>query len=84
MSLSPIKLKLTEEGREELLQLFETQGWVELVHVLQQLVQAKGSSVLTLQDEDRFLKAKAEYDGVVKFFADIQNLKQIVSPKKKS
>jgi hypothetical protein len=74
-------LKLNQDDREEALELLSSHGWDIMVNILDQLVQAKGQAVLTLQDEDRFLRAKAQYDGAVDLLSDIKRLKQIVRGK---
>jgi hypothetical protein len=74
-------LKLNQDDREEALELLSSHGWDVMVNILDQLVQAKGQAVLTLQDEDRFLRAKAQYDGAVDLLNDVKRLKQIVRGK---
>lgn len=79
MSNSRPKLKLGLDERDELRELIDSQGWLKLLTCLSQLVERKGKSVLTLNEPDRLLKAKSEYDGQIELLSQIRDLKKILS-----
>lgn len=76
-TLKPV-LKLKEEQREVLAELFSGQGWPTLLTVLDQLVRRRGDDVLTIESPDRLLKAKNEYDGAKSLASDIKRLKELL------
>lgn len=77
-------LKLSQEDREDILDLLGGQGWPKTVIAIEQLVRAKGEAVLTLNEPERILEAKRRYDGARELLADIRRLREIISPKKHS
>lgn len=75
-------LKLSQDDKERALEVISNHGWLTLINIFEQLVKAKGEAVLTLDEEERFLKAKSRYDGAKELLADIKRLKEIISSKK--
>ena len=78
MSNSRSVVKLDLDERDELKELIGSQGWLISLKVLDQLLERMGRDVLTLQEPDRVLKRKAEYDGAQELLAHIKNLKKIL------
>lgn len=77
----PLVRYLKEDQREALQELFVSHGWESLVTSIDYLVRLKGESVLTLKEDQRLLKAKAEYDGAKDLAYQIAHLKDLISKK---
>jgi hypothetical protein len=72
-------VKLGLDERDDLKEVIESQGWLNLLKVIEGFVTRKGQDVLTLQEPSRLLTAKSEYDGQKELLANIKNLKKILA-----